>query len=100
MDSPNRMLNMNSGSQNSICSTCSKPKRSIMNPFWKTSTTSPYAAPTDSRFMMIDAIEIVMDRKANSNSTKLSASTVPITIGMYSSVIFTESTTCAETPPT
>ena len=76
------MLNMNSGSQNSICSTCSNPKISIIKPFWNTSTTSPYAAPTESKFMIIDAIEIVMDRKANNNSMKLSASTIPITIGM------------------
>ena len=66
-----------------IVSLCWKPNRSAPTPSWKTSTISPYAAPTESRFMMIALTGRTMERNTISKSTKLSASTNAMTIGRY-----------------
>ena len=50
-------------------------------PSWKTSTSSPYAAPTESRFAAIDVAATTSERNASTSSRKLSPSTNAKTIG-------------------
>ena len=50
-------------------------------PFWKTSTSRPYAAPTESRFMTIALTGTTIERKATHSRRKLRPSTKAKTIG-------------------
>ena len=62
---------MNSGSHASITGTVWKPSGPASQPFWKTATSTPYAAPTDSRFITIAFSGTTSERKTSSSSTKL-----------------------------
>ena len=73
---------------------------SIINPFWKTKTNNPYDAPTESKFITIDATGIVTDLNAKSKSKRLNNKTKPITYGNDSFTLSTESTISAVLPPT
>ena len=52
-------------------------------PCWKTRTISPYAAPTDNKFMMIAFKGITTDRNATIKSGKLNPRTTTKTMGVY-----------------
>ena len=69
-----------SGNHDSIVSTFEKPR--MLGPTsWKTKTSAPYAAATESRFITIAFNGTITDRKTSSRRTKLSTSTKPITSG-------------------
>src|SRR5918994_426293 len=84
MDRPNSTENRNTGTHASIRSTCPKPKRSAPTPSWKTSTNSPYAAPTESRLTAIAVSATTIERKARVSRTNVRARTKAITIGSRS----------------
>src|SRR6266511_440241 len=106
MDSPNRTENRNSGSQASITWTCWKPKRSASHlpipgpPCWKTRTSSPYAAPTDSRFRTMAVSGTTTERNTIISRRNDSARTNASTIGWYRSVMAKKSRLRAGSPPT
>ena len=52
-------------------------------PSTNTSSSSPYAAPTERRFSAIATSGITTDRNATASSTKLSPSTKAKTIGSH-----------------
>src|SRR5215204_3940502 len=81
MDSPNSTTNMNSGSQLVIAPVELKPSSDSPQPCWNTSTSSPYAAPMDSRFSTIALAAITSDRNETSSSTNASSSTNTNTSG-------------------
>ena len=62
-------------------SICWKPSSSLPTPFWNTSTSSPYAAPTASRLSTIATAGITIERNATVSRMKLSPSTNANTIG-------------------
>ena len=53
-------------------------KKSFSQPHWKIATITPYAAPTDSMFMITAFSGTRMLRNTISNKTKLSINTAPI----------------------
>ncbi len=69
------MTNRNSGSQVMIAPVEENPSSPSAHEFWNTSTSSPYAAPTDSRFITIALSGTTSERNASSSSTKLRPST-------------------------
>src|ERR1700709_1459915 len=72
---------MNSGTQDAIPSGRSKPSSPDPQPYWKISTTSPYAVPTDSRFNPSVSQPSVSDRNDISMITNVSSSTNAPTSG-------------------
>ena len=59
----------------------SKPSSDSPWPSWKTSTSTPYAAPTDSRFSTIALSGITIERNVTSSSRNARPSTNANTIG-------------------
>ena len=66
---------MKSGSHDAIAPFEWKPSRPSAHVCWKTSTSSPYAAPTESRLSSTALIGITIERNVTSSSRKQSAST-------------------------
>src|SRR6266480_515185 len=105
MDSPNKTENRNSGSHASIASACLNwnpiaLKNPIPTPFWNTRVTAPYAAPTDSRFMMIAFSGSTTDRNTTVNRMKDNPSTNASTIHWYLFATSRKSVKNAVLPPT
>src|SRR6476469_3133437 len=78
MDRPNTMANISIGTYAGIGRCWSMPSRSEPQPHWKTATTTPYAAPTDSRLRIAALTEITRDRNAIVSSTRESSTTARI----------------------
>ena len=75
-------------------------KKPIPTPFWNTSVTAPYAAPTDSRFIRIALIGTTIERNTTIRSRNDRPSTNANTIHWYESVTSRKSRKIAEFPPT
>ena len=60
-----------------------KPSNPWAHSPWKISTSSPYAAPAESRFSAIELAAITTDRKVNTMTRKVSTSTKPMTSGNF-----------------
>lgn len=73
------------GNHASTFGVCCNPRKSAPYPFWNTSTNAPYAAPTESRFIMIAVTGTTIDRKTTSKRIKLNPSTKVNTHGVTSS---------------
>jgi hypothetical protein len=69
MDSPNRTENRNSGTHASMVGAWWKPSRPPM-PCWKTSTSSPKAAPTESRLSTTAVVAMTRERNTTVRITK------------------------------
>jgi hypothetical protein len=63
-------------------STCWKTRSRVSTPSWVTRTNSPYAAPTESRFMITALIGTTMERKTTISRMKLRPRTKRKTIGV------------------
>ena len=60
-----------------------KPSRLSPQPHWKTATSTPYAAPTESRLSTIAFTAITIERNETSSSRNANTSTKPNTIGAF-----------------
>ena len=77
-----------------------KPRSGCAQRCWKTSTRTPYAAPTESRFSTIAFSGTTIERNATSSSTNANASTNAITYGIPCFIWRVKSTSSAVTPVT
>ena len=77
-----------------------KPSRLLPKPCWKTSTSTPYAAATDSRLSRIALTAITSERNATSISANASRSTKATTIGVFDFSSSAWSFHCAVRPVT
>ena len=75
MDSPNTIANISIGTNAGIGRSWSIPRNWEPQPHWKTATTTPYAAPTDSRLRIAALTEITSERNATVSRTRASSST-------------------------
>ena len=78
----------------------SKPSSDSAQPCWNTSTSTPYAAPTESRFRTIAFSGTTIDRNATSSNRNASASTNTITYGTPCFICRVKSTSSAVAPVT
>ena len=69
-------------------------------PFWNTATSTPYAAPIDSRFMITAFNGTSSDRNTTSSNRNDSSSTTPMKIGSRASSSALTSSNAAVMPPT
>ena len=69
-------------------------------PFWKTRTSTPYAAPTESRLSTIALMGMTIERKVSSSSTNASPSTKAKTIGARAFIVSLKSLEPAVQPVT
>ena len=72
---------MNSGMKDRIGTVDSRPIRSAPQPHWKTITSTPYAAPTLSRFITAALSGTTTDRKTTSSSTTERVTTAAMNAG-------------------
>ena len=72
---------MKIGSQNAIPPLDWKLRMFSPQPNWKVATSTPYAAPTDSRFSTIALIAITIERNESSSRMNANVSTKPNTSG-------------------
>ena len=91
---------MNSGSHDVIAPFEWKPRIPSAQLCWKTSTSRPYAAPTDSRLSSTAFIGITIDRNVTSSSRKQSASTNANTSGACAFICSLKSCVPAVSPVT
>ena len=77
-----------------------KPSRPAPYPFWKISRATPNAAPVASRFVRTPRAAITGARRATSRSRNPSASTTPITSGVFAASACSRSWFSATVPPT
>ena len=76
------MANISIGTKAGIGSFSWMPINDDPQPHWKIATTTPYAAPTDSRFSTAALVAITTDRNATVSRTKASSTTARISQGM------------------
>jgi hypothetical protein len=95
MDSPNRITNRNSGSQSEMLPLDWKFRRFSPQPHWKTATSRPYAAATESRLSTIEVAAITTDRNETNSSRNARPSTNASTSGMLRSSEAVKSTELA-----
>ena len=69
-------------------------------PYWNTSTITPYAAPTDSRFNTMVTSGITTERNASSSSKKARPKTKTNTSGRCCLMVWLKSTDPAVVPVT
>ena len=75
MDSPNRITKSRIGRKGSIPPVASKPSSDLPQPSWKTSTSTPYAAATESRLSSTALTAMTSDLNVTSIKTNASRST-------------------------
>src|SRR5918994_1526845 len=100
MDSPKSTTKRNIGSHATTAPLERKSSSPSAQVCWKTSTSSPYAAATESRFSAIAVVATTTERKETSTSTNVSPSTKAITHGSRALSIAEKSTVAAVPPPT
>jgi hypothetical protein len=100
MDSPKRITNRKSGSQSVTPPTDLKFSSDSRLPSWKTRTSTPYAAPTESRLSTIALIGMTIERKVRSSRRKASPSTYAKTIGARAFIVSLKSLEPAVHPVT
>ena len=76
------------------------PMRLAPQPHWKTATITPYAAPTESRFMITALSGTSRLRNTIMSRTNESRSTKPTTTGSIRAVYEAKSSAAAGNPPT
>ena len=86
------MANISIGTNDGIGTVSSMPTHDDPQPHWKTATTSPYAAPTDSRLSTAALMPITSDRNAAVSSTRASSTTAAISQGIRSATFSVKST--------
>ena len=75
------MANIIIGMNGAIGPVCSTPNTPLSQPHWNTATTTPYAAPIESRFMTAALSGTSRVRNTTISSRKLSTSTAPMKSG-------------------
>src|SRR5262249_3848370 len=100
MDRPNRTTNRNSGIQEVIDPVDLKSRNDSRWPCWKIHTSTPYAAPTDSRLSRIALIGITIERNVSSSNTNASPRTNANTIGARDLLLELKSAFPADSPVT
>ena len=96
----NRITKRNSGSQLVTPPFELKPSSDSPQPSWNTRTSTPYAAPTESRLRMIALIGITIERKVTSINRKVSPKTNAKISGSLLLSWFLSSTESAASPVT
>ena len=81
MDSPNSTTNRNSGSHETTPWLDLKSSSFSAQVCWNTSTSRPYAAPTDSMFSTIAVAATTTERNVHAITRNVSSSTNPTTRG-------------------
>src|SRR4051794_37641723 len=81
MDSPNTIANIIIGTYDSIGTLPATPRDGPPQPHWKTATTTPYAAPIDSRFIAAAFRASSGARNITSSSRNAATTTTAMTTG-------------------
>jgi hypothetical protein len=92
LDRPNKITNRNSGSQEVIVPLERKRRIGSAQRCWKTSTSTPYAAATESRFSATAVSGTITDRNATISRPKASTSTNATAYGRPSRIRLVKST--------
>src|ERR1700710_1950231 len=100
MDSPNSTTKRNSGSQETTVPVDVKPSRPSARVDWNTSTSTPQAAPTDSRVSTAAMSATAIERNATVSTTTVSRSTNPNTSGSREAMVAPKSALNAVSPAT
>ena len=100
MLSPNKIANSITGTNDTIGTPLSTPSRLAPNPIWKTPTTTPYAAATDSRLKTAETSGIQSERKAMISSSTDSPITTEMNTGSPAATLSEKSSNPAVLPPT
>ena len=91
---------MNTGTNETIGTAPSTPSSDAPQPCSKTATTTPYAAPIESRLNAADTSGTQIDRKTAISSSTLSPTTSAMKIGSRSEIRAARSSSVAVAPPT
>ncbi len=94
------MANIIIGTNDTIGTVLCRPSSSLPHPNWNTATTTPYAAPIDSRFMTPAVNGITTDRNAAMSKRNESPTTARMNHGSRAAMRSPRSTYAAVTPPT
>jgi hypothetical protein len=94
------MANIIIGTKATIGTVSSRPTRFFCQPHWKIATTTPYAAPIDSRFMIAAFSGTRIDRNTIMSSTNDRAMTVPMNSSRRDAMRSARSMNVAVDPPT
>jgi hypothetical protein len=100
MLNPNRIANSITGMNDTTGTPLSTPSRPAPTPSWNTATTTPYAAPTDSRLKTAETSGIQSDRNAAISSSTESPITTPMNSGSRAATLSEKSSKPAVLPPT
>src|SRR3954453_668053 len=92
------MANISIGTNAGMGRCSSIPIQEDPHPHWNTATTTPYAAPTESRLSTAALVAITTDRNATVSRTNDSATTVRISHGIRAAIRPAKSTVPAVVP--